>query len=511
MIPLNIISRIFRHLVVLITTTFPYCNRPAAQVSIVNLTTDIVVPKIDLGNTERYVTIQMDIQGGNKPAFTFTDLPYDKSKGLLLMKDDGIITDYTIVYKILNGGVVNGKKYPGFTYTDGTGKKIGYKYSFAINANDEHSNSPNATTWAQMIEMVSKGHAIMNHSIFHGGTDKLKAIKDAEKNLWLHTHYRMTEFVPPGNEEGFVASGIQLGYHMFSSEFSEPIPDGNNDPGNQNMTWGSYIPMLRQDFNKVLVSRTNLGDQWNTKELPNAKSFVDFIFNNPKKAEKLVGTAFSHGPFADHKESADIFFQFMMYIKNHPNNRDSAWITSSKELMDYEKTKAKVIITSQDFNKQTGKFKIVLDMNNIDPNVMYRNLSMKVKGGKFSNVTATGVNDITFNPNTGLINIYKTDRSKVRNPFSDVLPPQILSIKAQGTAVTITYDKEVNQTIKQAYEVTGNIVNSLKGNGKIWQLIMKNPVSSSQLFYYRMQRGDAKQKGNPSLCVCSYTGATITH
>jgi hypothetical protein len=508
MITLNILSKAVKHLLIFLSTAFPSCSHSPQQPK-VEAVKNIVVPKIELGDTSRLVTITIELKKANNPSFKFTDLPFDKSKGMLLMKDDGIKTDYTIVYKVLNGGTVNGKKYPGFYYTDGTGKKINYKYSFAINANDEHSTSPNATTWAQMAEMVSKGHSLMNHTMYHGGSDKLKAIKDAEKNLWNHTHYRMTEFVPPGNEEGFVASGIQLGYTMFSSEFGDPIPDGNNDPGNQNMTWNSSIPMMTQNFKRVLVSRTNLGDQWNKKELINSKTFVDYIFKSPQKSQKLVGTAFSHGPFADNKESAEIFNEFLTYIQNHPNNRDSAWITSSKELMDYVNTKSKVVVKSSEYQSKNGKYILIFDMNQINQNVIYRNLSFKITGGTIEKVSATGVTDVTFNPLTGLVNVYKTDRSRVKSPFLDVLPPQIISIKLKGQIVNIEYDKPVVQSKKEAYDVSGNTIINFKGTGKNWQLSLKNSITPEQTFSYRMQKGDAHQENNQLLKVCSYISAKI--
>jgi hypothetical protein len=509
MITLNILSKAFKHILIFMSTAYSSCNHAPHKPEVAKVI-EVVAPTIYLGDTSRLVCVTIDLKKAVNPSFKFTDLPYDKSKGLLLMKDDGINTDYTIVYKVLNGGIVNGKKYPGYFYTDGTGKKINYKYSFAINANDEHSTSPNATTWAQMAEMVSKGHSLMNHTMFHGGSDKLKAIKDAEKNLWTHTHYRMTEFVPPGNEEGFVASGIQLGYTMFSSEFGDPIPDGNNDPGNQNMTWNSSIPMLTQNFNRVLVSRTNLGDQWNATELPNTKAFVDYIFKSPQKSQKLVGTAFSHGPFADNKESAEIFNDFLSYIQNHPNNRDSAWITSSKELMDYVNTKSKVKITSENYMHKTGKYTLIFDMNEVNQNVIYRNLSFKITGGIIDKVSVTGAAEATFNPATGLINIYKLDRSKVKSPFLDLLPPQIIALKLNGQTLHIQYDKPVQQSKKEAYDVSGNTVLNLKGNGRNWQIILKNPVTSEQTFSYRMQKGDAHQDSNILLKVCSYIAAKIS-
>ncbi|MBB6269810.1 hypothetical protein HDF26_000237 [Pedobacter cryoconitis] len=511
MLAINIFTKVLKYIGILTGMTIPYCNHAVKTTDTVNPSA-IVVPKIDPGNTARYITLEMDMNKGLHPSFYFTDLPFDKNKGLMLMKDDALLSDYTVVFKILSGGIVNGKRYPGFYYTDGTGKNINYKYSFAINANEGHTtDTNNAASWAQINEILAKGHAYMNHSMFHGGTDLFKAIKDSEKNMWAHTHYRMTEIVPPGNDEGYVENGLQLGYHMMSSEFGEPVPDGNNSPGKQNVSWGSYIPMLTQNFNRVLISRTNLGDQWNTAELKTSKAYIDYIFNHPEKDKKLVGAAFSHGPFGDKKEGADNFFGFLMYIKHHPANHDSAWITSSKELMDYENTKAKVVISSEHYDPQTGKYKIVLDMNRVDSNVIYRNLSLKVKGGTIGNVKADGVNEVTFNPSTGLINLYKTDRSKVINPFKDPLPPQIVSITTKGNVIFFNYDKPVVQTKKQGYEIPGNKILELKGAGKEWQLVLQNPVGSAQTFFYRIQLGDAKQTNNPLLRVCSYIGQPIKH
>lgn len=508
---LNILTRTLKYVVVLISTHLPYCNRPAAPATpALTTAAAIVVPGTEPGDTARYVSLVLDMHKARNPGFYFTDLPYDKTKGLMLMKDDAGLTDYTIVFKILSGGIVNGKRYPGFFYTDGTGKKIGYKYSFAINPNEGHTTDlKNVTSWAQINEIIAKGHGYMNHSLFHGGTDKLRAIKDAEKNMWAHTHYRMTEIAVPGNDEGYVESGLQLGYNLISSEFGEPVPDGNNDPGNENMTWGSYITMSKQNFSKVLISRTNLGDQWNSSELKNAKGFIDYVFNNPNSDRKLVGAAFSHGPFGDQNGAPDNFFAFLMYIKNHPANHDAAWITSSKELMDYEKTKAKVVITAKHYDAASGKYKITLDMGSVDPNVITRNLSLKITGGTISSAQIKGAAEVTFNPATGLVNIYKTDRSKVIDPNKDALPPQLISIVAKGKSVQLNYDKPVIQTKIQGYEIPGNKILSMTGSGKIWELQLQNAVQPPQTLFYRMQRGDAKQADKPALRVCTYAGSPI--
>ena len=502
---IEIFHKIVRHIGLFLTMLISYCNntvKPALSIG----PPPIVIAKPAPGDTARYVTIEMDIIKAKKPAFYFTDLPYDKNKGLLLMKDDGLLTDYTIVYKILSGGTVNGKRYPGFTYTDGTGKNIGYKYSFAVNPNEGHTTDlNNVTSWAQMNEMAGKGHTLMNHSLNHSGQDKLKAIKDAEINLYKHIYYRMTEIVPPSNDEGYIGTGLQLGYHMFSSEFGDPIPDGYN----KYLTNGTNIPVTTQDFDKVLVYRNNLGDQWNAEELQRSKTYIDQAFNNVDSTKKLIGAAFSHGPFGDRADAADNFFAFIMYIKNHPRNHDSVWITSSKEMMDYERTKRTVKIASQHYDKLSGKYKIVLDMGAVNPNVIYRSLSLKVTGGTISNVKGTGVKEVTYNSSTGLINIYKTDRSKVKDPAKDVLPPQIISTVAKDNIITITYDRDVNQTKAEGYTVIGNNVLQLKGGGKIWQLIMQDNVKPDQVFDYRIQKGDAIDLKQPALHVCTYIGLPI--
>lgn len=513
MLTTNIITRAIHYAGALIGMTISNCNHPAAQ-SAANpdaVKAEIVAeaPKRDPGNTARFVTIEMTVKNAGKPAFTFTDLPYDKNKGLMMMKDDASITDYTVMLKMLGGGISYGVKSPGFTYSDGTGKEIPYKYSFAINPNEGHTTDlEHVSSWKQINEIIDKGHGYMNHSMFHGGPDKLKAIKDAEKNMWNHTHYRMTEIAVPQNDEGYVESGLQLGYHLISSEFGEPVPDGNNSPGNENMSWGSYIPMRTQNFKKVLISRTNLGDKWDKAELKNAENYVDYVFTNPDMFKKLVGAAFHHGP-PPTKEGAENFLAFLNYIKNHPANHNTAWITSSKDLMDYEKTKASVVITSQEYDPKTGKYKIVLDMNKVNPNVVNRSLSLKITGGKISDVHAEGVNEVTFNPATGLINLYKTDRSKVVDPFKDPLPPQIVNITAKGKNILLTYDKPVSQSKAEGYEIPGNKVNTLTGNGKVWQLTMQNAVKSTDTFFYRIWKGDARQTDIPSLRVCTYAGSPI--
>jgi hypothetical protein len=510
MIVSNIFSRIFHYAYTLIALTVSNCNHKTATSQPVSaVQVKFEVPKRNPGNTARFVTVEMDITAGSKPGFFFTDLPYDKNKGMMLMKDDASRSDYTVVLKMLNGGTAYGVKSPGFTFTDGTGKRLDYRYSFAINPNEGHTTDlEHVTSWKQINEIIDKGHGYMNHSMFHGGDDKLKAIKDAEKNMWAHTHYRMTEIVVPQNDEGYAESGLQLGYNLISSEFGEPVPDGNNSPGNENMSWGSYIPVLTQNFNKVLISRTNLGDKWDKVELKNAENFIDYVFTNPDINKKLIGAAFNHGP-GETTDAARNFLTFLTYIRDHAANHDSAWITSSRDLMDYMKTKKQVTVSSKEYDRKTGKYKIVFDMANVNPNVVTRNLSIKITGGKISNVHGQGFNDLTYNPATGLINIYKTDRSKVVNPYRDPLPPQIVDIRAKSKTIQLTYDKPVKQSKTSGYEIPGNPVKSLTGNGKVWRLTLENQIKKTDTFYYRIWKGDAHDATQPSLRVCTYAGSPI--
>lgn len=461
----------------------------------------------DIENSSRFIKLNIEVTRNDALSFIFTDLAYNKKKGLMLMKDDGSVTDYSIVYKILSGGRTEKHQYPGFFYTDGTGHQIGYKYSFAINPNEQHTNTPGFTSWSQIKTISAHGHSFMNHTLSHGGSDKLKAIKDAEKNMWLHTGYRMTEFVPPSNDEGFVETALSLGYPFISSAFGEPTPDGNNEVNNQHISWGSYLPVAKQDFHKALISRTHLGDQWNAKELRYAKEFIDLILDSLGR-KQIIGLAFSHGPYADLPGAEENFFKFIDYIKKHPKNDDNVWITSAKEFMDYQKTRSGIIITSSQYNTQLSRYQIVLDTKNIDANVTSRNLSLILRGGTIKNLEVSGAK-ATFNRNSGLINLYKSDHSHVKNPFMDILPPQIISLTANNNLITITYDKPVSQSSLKAYEITNNKVIKLSGASTKWILTMKDKVRPEQQFSYRMQLGNAIQTNHKKYRVCSYISMPI--
>ncbi|WP_181305353.1 carbohydrate-binding protein [Rufibacter sp. XAAS-G3-1] len=445
------------------------------------------------------ITVQVKFDSAPRSASSsFADMKYDKSVGFLFVADDAHLANYNLVYKVLHGGTaVDGKTYPGVTYTDGAGNQVGYKWSFAVNGRGDEPGSA-YTQYPQLAEMIAEGFDVMNHTRSHGGSHRYQEVKELEKEIFQHTGYRTRTGVIPTADEGFVSSWIQEGYKFIGSTFGVAA---SRDGYDAYVNWSDRVSIKNMKTDYLLVSRFNMDDMWKA-DLGSADSWVDNIFAAATQGNKIMGHAFSHGPGG--ASQVKYFQQFVHYVKDHPSNRDRAWIAGTQEFAEYYETKESVV-KSEELSGNT--LTITLDLSKVSDRNRLRDMSLLVDSDRnIHSVTVTGADDFSYNPATGLVNVFKQNRN-VASPFNDPTPPQITSVEANGKKLTITYDKSVNQSGTGGYEIDGNEVTGIEGSGTQWTLTLRNNWNDGQRFTYRMHLGNATGNG---LKVTSYIDHPIT-
>ncbi|GAB2557573.1 polysaccharide deacetylase family protein [Spirosoma aerophilum] len=460
------------------------------------------------------------------PVANFADLKYNKSVGFILVKDDGKLGDYNVVYPYIVGGTAaDGSSYPGMTYTDGAGQPVKWHYTFAWCANNTHDGSNNTvTTWAQARTMFASGAIdFSNHSLTHAAYfSRYYDLKQNEINLYNQLGIKTRTFTVPTDYEGFVETAFSLNYILTASQgygSSGFASDDNNGPVKYNVLWTEKVKS--DESRRLITTRRWWGDSWSATDLANATKWVDDAFTastGATAATKYVYQGFSHGlnyPFSNSSQFVN-YKAFLQYINNHSKNGDRTWIPGLQEFAEYMEVK-KGVIKSQSVSGNV--MTINLDYSKLSEDLMWRDVSLLVGGGSINSVSVSGADNFSYNPSTGLINIYKKKTSGFANPSYDVIPPQLMSVNKSGAnnaIIDLTFDREISQSVLAGWKVTtagiSNPITALTGSGKNWQLTVQNGITTGQLTKvdYRMQRGNAVDISNGKK-VTSYIGYTLTN
>ncbi|GAB2546093.1 hypothetical protein [Spirosoma aerophilum] len=490
-----------------------------AQCGSKSLKGDETDPQVDSNKVK--VTVTFD-SAPVAPTVAVADLKYNKTLGFALVKDDGGPGDWTTVYPYIWGGVGgDGVTYPGMTYTDGTGRPVKWHWTFALNWND--GQIANATSTAKHLEMMKVGFAdISNHSLTHTGTyNRAYEVKANEVNIYKYLGgYRTRTFTIPTAFEGFVETSFAMNYLLTASQGYGPggaSSDGNNESGKVNVLWGERVKS--NETRRLITTRRFFGDGWGDADLANAKSFVDGAFaasTGTTADTKFVYQAFSHGPTFSTANPAQFanFRTFVQYIASNPLNKDNVWVTGLQEFVEYNEVKRDVG-RSQTVNDKT--MTVTLDYAGVDPNTRWRDLSLLVGGGPIKSVAVSGADDFTFNPATGLVNIYKKKTTGFSDPAQDVLPPALSTVKTSSDhTLDLVFNRPVTQDMAAGWAVTSggvdNPVAELTGSGTTWQLKVKNTLLTGQpiLVDYRLQRGNAMDASTRQKVV-AYIGFPATN
>jgi len=444
------------------------------------------------------ITIEASVSNVSNPVITPADFKYNKEVALSFGFDDALINQYYHAFALFEGhrSCLNGKTYPGLKYTDGTGKMISFRGTLAIPAagmrEQENASEPANFSAKEAKEMINAGWGISNHSWKHGGGtqyyNRLADVKQAEKIFWKKLGIRPLVGTTPSNDAGFMYTFLNTGYLCHYSNFNE----GNGELTKFGRMSSKSVPEI--PFN---LDRAFRGDEFKNEEMAYKKSYIDEIFDASVDGNKEFGTDFTHGP-----GQADNFDAFYTYALKHPKNtnQDRLWVPGVQEFLEYFAVKRNTVI--KHVIKGTA-LTISIDQTAVHHNIRNRDMSLLLTGVNLEAVTrSTGANQVTFNPATGLINIYAINTAKVTDPSTDVMPAQIKSVTAAGNSVRILFDKRVKQTEIAGYTINGKKALILSGLGESWYINFNSPVAGSKLSY-RSHEGNAVTEST-GLKVCDY-------
>lgn len=431
------------------------------------------------------------------PTALFADMKYNKKSGMMLVKDDGAKEDYTQAFAVLHGGfpASNGITYPGIRYTDGCGNPVEYHYTFAINdAIVRGPLNPGAATWDDYKAMFPYDYRLSNHTWAHGGGDKgydkYYQIRQNELSIYNNSGGQRTRtFVIPTADEGYSFLAPYLGYKLIGSTFgSEEVAD---DDGNL-VQYSSAIDVKtinQARIDRFLFSRA-FAANWEQQDLEGLEDLVNrVITDSASGAKKVMGHMFSHQ--LDRDGDITNFITFLNYIKNHSGNQDTMWMPNMAEFVEYYETKLNVVKSQSVVG---NKMTITLNLAGLSKAMEYRDMSLLISGGTINNVEVTNAT-VTFNPSSGLINVFNRNLT-IKDPNTDVVLPQILSAVVSGTTIVMTFSRAITQTQFSnskgaAYKVLNNTVLSVTGSGTVWTINCQAQIGSGKSFDYRMQRGNA--------------------
>jgi len=463
--------------------------------------------------TENVIQVIVNFSSIVAPVVTFADMKYNKNSGLIAVKDDGTQTDGNTVMQIMHGGLaVDGNTYPGYRYGDGCGNDVDVHYTYAINTNQQRdTQTQTRTIWADYINAHNTwGDMLANHSRDHGGYDKYYEVKDAEITIFNKTGQRVRAFVIPTADEGYAETAPYLGYKMVGSAFGVNSPDDNNKTGNMNLVGNARIDVRTINLpriDKFLFTRFFYDNTNYTTSVTQIKKLIDWTLQESIGGVKKMGHWFSHGISVSGSNAS--FVEMWDYIWAHPSNNDSMWFPSMQEFSEYYETK---LLVNKTETLVGNTLTISLDISDLRKEALYQDMSLIVSGGTISSITVQGADSHTHNNATGLVNIFKKNTA-VKDPSTDPIPPRIVSAKASGNNILITYDRAITQTVfasayGNAYTVTGNTIVAISGTGVNWIISCTGAVTVGGTFDYRMQRGNAQDING--LKVCTYIGYPIT-
>jgi hypothetical protein len=448
------------------------------------------------------ITLKVTISNISDPVIRTADFKYNKEVAFSFGFDDGLYQHYGHAFALFNGGKshLNGKTYPGLKYSDGTGKMIAFRGTLVIPGTcfraDENDSKPYSISVREAKAMVNAGWGISNHSWKHGGGgpdypnyyDRLRDVKLAESAIWKRLGVRPMVGTTPSNEQGFMYTFLNTGYLCHNSTTNE-----------YNSEITKYGRMSSKDvpstpFN---LDRSYNGDSYSKSELAAKKTYIDEIFNASVNGNKEFGNEFTHGP-----GDADNFDAFYTYALKHPKNtsQNRLWVPSVPEFLEYFAVKRNSVIKK---SISGNVLTINIDQSQVHHNIRNRDMSLLLTGMKLHAVTgASGANQVTFNPATGLINIYAINTAKVTDPALDVLPAQIIKVTASGNSIHVLFNKPIKQTLAGGYSIDGKKATILSGLGESWYINFNFPVKGKKMSY-RSYDGNAVTQ-RTGLKVCDY-------
>lgn len=330
---------------------------------------------------------------------------YNKDAVFQLEFDDRVGA-FRDVFAYWNGGKASDSMvYPGKTFTDGCGHPVNFRAAISCNgySNGGYTDweyNGNYITWGEIRNYLSKDWLPMNHGLRHNITDTDwpgYANNIAFMHQYIHDStggFSCRVWVSPNADEGYLPSVESFGYLASTSQSAR---DGF--PAYPPADWYKYTTIEALPDSFTQFTRNYNWDWTPTSVNTNLNPLVDALVTGNTVASHKVMRLFSHGEVW----SLEGFKAFADYLQQTAGDR--VWICGFQEFMEYQELKRRAV-KSEVLNGKT--LQITMDLSQVPDSAHFRDLSLLVSatGANITGVSVQGADRFTFNPASGLINLF---------------------------------------------------------------------------------------------------------
>lgn len=318
-------------------------------------------------------------------------LKYNKTSVINLEFDDNPASVYNL-YKYLKTQ----------TFTDGTGRDVGFRSAVAVNSRGNYNNGDLWENYqgnlskTDAVDIISGGWTLENHGYYHSvlnskdnfgyGKSIAENISENTKAVLEKTGFKMRTLVVPSNDQGYLSPAFQQGIIATTST--------NHFDGFQSFPmYGDYVDVttfpqsglhLRRDFN----------DKWDAAGISAIKAKITTLFEKSKGKERMLYRLGTHTP------DLEAFKALASHIRSSSN--DKCWVTTMQEMVEYFQLREQIIKTE---SMSEGRLFISLDVSKVDKETLFKDISLQVNSDSpIQSIKVHNARGSSSNLN-GLINI----------------------------------------------------------------------------------------------------------
>jgi hypothetical protein len=434
------------------------------------------------------------------PVVSFAPAKYNKEVVFNYEQDDSQEGIYEVVFKHFNGGTAfDGVTSPGLKHTDGCGNQLNWKAAaacFAVNMYgvDLMDGVNSYVNYDQIYEMLQADWDVLNHqfgtpsSNISGDSDRYQQIRDLSQRVWERMlsrgmEYRIRGMVNPAADPGYTFSGFNTRIRVFSSQGgTEDMKDGYPFLNDRKLNT-LQLP-------DVAMTREYLGENFKTDLISEWSGLINQVKAAGTKESPSLLRLFSHGPYKE-ADSAAGFRTFMNHVASELG--DKVWAGTTTELFEYLETKK---LADKKETLEGNKLTVAIDLSAVPDENRRRDMSLLISGGQIIDVAVIGADHHSYNPATGLVNVFKKKKTQFMAPVTDQEPPRFIAATynlGSPNRITLKFNMAVSQSLKGGYTVTGGsgyLINSLTGSGDTWYLNLNKAITDGLKLEYRGQNGD---------------------
>ncbi len=346
---------------------------------------------------------------------------YDKDIAYSMTFDDGLITAYSNVFKVLHGGVAeDGNTYTGFKYTDGCGNDKFFSaaaawYTVNSSGSDLHVSTPSNISYPQATEMWDAGWDFINHSWSHangsgntpgfgglGHPNYSYEIATTPTTFFTNTGRKMgKQLVIPAGDPNYITPATTMGMVAIYNQGGSGFLGGSTGLRMDNLSLSAPHKMIRQLKDSASVDGSNIMNELtNTANL--ATGGAKYWYND-----------FTHVVSSTQTGASLVFSTWLTYMTNIYNTyakggTDNIWVAPLQEVFEYTKVKQNATVSSPILIGNSTVFEIAHSFTNTD--LRRFSLTLKVNSDQdISSITVPSGYTATFR-GTGsnrIINIEK--------------------------------------------------------------------------------------------------------